>query len=145
MLESSNFMNKEKDKSDKSWVERHPVWTGIFILIFLGMVFGSDDNSSQENSKPKLASLKAEVNSGGTGFFYDITNRNDYTWHNLTIVIDDYYTCVKNGELEPQASIGIRGMNCGDWFRSHMSNAVITSIKISTDEGEEYFTLQKIN
>lgn len=140
----------KKEKSEKSWVEKHPVWTviiGIVVLLWLIGINSSEDNSPQEISKPKLAPLKSEVNSmGSSSIIYLVTNRNDYSWHNVSIVIDEYYTCNKLDILESGKQTSISAFNCKDNNNKVSSNIVyngyISSMKISADEGSQYYTLQ---
>lgn len=151
------------EEEKKNWFRRHLVLTiilGIILLIIIyNAIVGSGGNSSSQTGKAinsqntgntptnnNLASLNAKVNPMGNNLYtYSITNRNDYTWHNLTITIDSYYECTSGGSLGPGQETMISGPTCGNWIANHMeANPVIQLMNIQTSEGSEPFTLQTI-
>lgn len=115
------------------------------ILIFIFSSGGNSDKTTGNNQQKSLASLQAEVSPyGGTLYMYSVTNRNDYPWYNVEIIVDDYYSC--NGALNTldsgsQTTV-LLTPSCKDSNGNSDMGTIIKSLKVKTDEGSQYFTLQ---
>jgi hypothetical protein len=125
------------------------VFKGLFGLLFLVIIivvihsFSSGNSPTSDVTSP--TPLKAEVSPmGGTLYQYSVTNRNNYPWHNVKIIVDAYYSC--NGALDTldpgSQTIVILTPACTDSNGNHDFNQNIQSLKVQADEGSEYFTLQ---
>ncbi|GAH27039.1 unnamed protein product, partial [marine sediment metagenome] len=144
------------------------IFLGLIILGMIGSLFGGDSESDltgntvneepadenniislnlqdqktsqQNNFQDKLAPLDSEVGPVGTSLtMYRIINRNDYPWHNVEITVNSYYSCWGRDLLEPGEVITIEAVMCN---RFSLSNQMVTSLLIETDEGVERYSLR---
>lgn len=121
---------------------------GLAVLIFLFWIFGGfslfsgNSNNPQTGNVNNNVQLNAAVSPIGNDYSYSITNENNYIWHNVNIVIDDYYSCNGPVGLGPGGKVIISGPTCEDSHGNPDFNQIIKSMNITADEGSEYFTKQ---
>ncbi|MCF7872151.1 hypothetical protein K9L97_03890 [Candidatus Woesearchaeota archaeon] len=66
-----------------------------------------------------------------------VINRNNYTWHNVSITVNDYYSCWEQDNLNPEGIIEVQALTCDQFAINHK---YIYSILVETDEGKASFT-----
>lgn len=114
---------------------------GILILvaiIFIVWLFWP--SSSNSDSSQNLAKFEPELTSlGGSLTTYKVINRNDYAWHNVEIIVNDYYSCWSRAVVESGESITISAATCNDFAVNYNS---VNSLLIEADEGVERRSLR---
>ena len=100
----------------------------ILFIIIIWVIFIPSGDSSQGKLRPLDASV---VPVGDSLVQYQITNLNDYPWHNVSITVNEEYSCWSRDILEPGKKIMIIAASCGDFI---VFNNIINTISIETDK-----------
>jgi len=113
----------------------------VAVLIIAGCADNSyprESDSTKTISKPKLAKLEPEITIINQ-LLVDITNRNDYDWHNMKVVANDYYVCIEGMSLESGMKWTLETYGCKDsQGRGGIGiSQSLEKIEITTDEGNE--------
>ncbi len=99
----------------------------FFAAIVLLILIHNDNNPRMKNT---------EITSPDNKLIYSITNRDAFTWTNVSIIVNDYYNCGFFGDVNPESEIQFNAANCGNFITKYSS---VSKIKIISDQGELNF------
>ena len=102
-------------------------------------IIKNKENTNPQNVQNKtigLSSLKVDLGQLSADQF-TVTNRNDYEWHNLKIIVNDYYTCIDISKFPSGGRLDIIPITCENFA---VNQGVTNKIEVITDEGTEVFT-----
>lgn len=123
----------------KSWFQRHWILAVILGLFILGVIGNSSTKNSSFTDYNKLAKFESEVAQIGNSLTtYKVINRNNYSWHNVEITVNDHYSCWSREILESEDSITINAVTCNQFVINY---DMIKSIDVKADEGTERYSL----
>lgn len=132
--------------NNKSWFRRHPIWTGVIIIVSIAIIKSAIWPAGQsQNDSMKRITLIANVKYLlGTVI---IDNQNDFTWWNVRIKInsgtlnDGYYEDVKMIQKGEEYIAGLSDFANEDGERFNPRSMKIRKliIKGETPEGEKLF------
>ena len=101
----------------------------------------SDDSNTPDITEPdtsKKKPLQAEIGElGNSGTYLRVINRNDYDWHNVEIIVNDYYSCWDRDVLKPGEIIDVQAVTCNQFF---VNQNVVSSLIVKADEGQTVFS-----
>jgi hypothetical protein len=96
----------------------------ILAAIYLSVLIHNDNNPKMKN---------AEISSPDNKLIYSITNRDSFTWTNVSIIVNDYYNCGKFGDVNPEDEIQFNAANCGEFIPKY---SYVSKIKLISNQGE---------
>jgi len=99
----------------------------VLAAIYLSILIHNDNNPKMKN---------AEITSLDNKLIYSITNRDSFTWTNVSIIVNDYYNCGEFGDVAPEEEIQLIASSCGDFITKY---SYVSKIKLISDQGNLEF------
>jgi hypothetical protein len=99
----------------------------LLAAIYLLILIHNDNNPKMNN---------AEITSLDNKLIYSITNRDSFTWTNVSIIVNDYYNCGEFGDVAPEEEIQLIASSCGDFITKY---SYVSKIKLISDQGNLEF------
>ena len=112
-------------------MKKSKYYTGLIIISLMFVFLVSGCTGTNYNS------LEAEISEpDNSGTYLRVINRNDYDWHNVTITVNDYYSCWSRDVLKPAEVINVQAVTCNQFVVNHN---VVYSLTVKADEGQADF------
>ena len=118
----------------------------LIIGIFIYFVIKSTTETTPTTPKNGDTGVNAKLNPEiiKKDIFIDITNRNNYIWHDVKVIANEYYSCFESNTLAANEKITVNTLDCKDSTGNPLIGikVALQSLKITSKEGAATYLVQ---